>query len=359
MKEDLRIIVKKYLAGTASAQEKEFLEAYYDWFETAPDQLEQLSSAEMAALQTELKAGIDQGISTTATKRLLMWPRWAAAASVLLLVSLSVLFYKDKSHKKEEILPVHNGITLTLANGQQLAIDQAQKGLIKLADGSQVNNSGTALDYSNAANANEALQTLTNNTGATYQLKLSDGTAVYLDVNSSVTFPAVFKGASRNVSMTGQAYFKVVHNANIPLIVVAAKDTIRDIGTEFNVDAYGILRTTLVEGSVSIRNLVLKPGNQAAAEGTQLTVKPVDIEATTAWINDKIIFNHTTLEEILSQVSRVYGTRITWQEDELKKLQFGGALSRTDKLSSILNFLRKTGEVNFKVDQNIIHVVKP
>lgn len=359
MRENLLKIVRNYLSGKASAPEKEFLEAYYAWFETDSNHLEQYSPDEIDAIRAELKAGIDQGITVRTGKRIPLWVGWSAAASVLIIVSLGILFLKDKEHNREQILPVNNGIVLTLANGKQISIDKTDSGTIKLPDGSLVKNSGDALDYSNVGNEHADLQTLTNNTGKTYQLKLSDGTAVYLDVNSSITYPAVFKGVTRNIIMTGQAYFKVVHHSKMPFVVAAANETIRDIGTEFNVDCYGSLKTTLAEGAISIRDQVLKPGQQAAVEGPGIVVRPVDVEATTAWINDKIIFDHTTLEEILHQVSRVYGTRIEWQDDDLKKLQFGGVLSRTDKLSSILNLLRKTGEVNFIVDQHIIHVVKP
>lgn len=356
MKANLIKIVKKYLSGKASAPEKDFLEAYYASFETAPDHLAELSAGEIELIRTGLKAQIDK---RTTGRHIRLWVRWSAAASVLIIVSSSLLLLKDKEVSKEQILPVHNGITLTLADGTVIAMDKANKGTMKLPDGAIVKNSGVALDYSGIANEEADLQTLTNNTGSTYQLKLSDGTEVFLDVNSSVTYPAVFTGTIRNISMKGQAYFKVVHNSKMPLVVTAGNETIKDIGTAFNVNCYNNFKTTLVEGAVSIREQVLKPGSQASVEDMRLVIKPADVEAATAWINNKLLFDHTPLEEILTEVSRVYGTRIVWQDAGLKQLQFGGLLSRTDKLSSILNFLRKTGEVNFKVDQNTIYVVKP
>jgi transmembrane sensor len=356
-RDELLKMVKKYLSNAITDEERAFLETYYAYFDAEPDELERLQESEAEAIRAEMKAGIDQQIKG---RRVRMWPRIAAAAAVLILIAVSSIWLRPTGgdRKSEQLLPLNNGITLTLANGKQVSIDRAAKGELTLPDGSKAKNGSGALDYSDNETVSE--QTLTNHTGTTFKLKLSDGTEVYLDVNSSITYPTAFKGSARNVSMTGQAYFKVEHNEKMPFAVQADGETIRDLGTEFNVNNYDLVKVTLVKGALSVRNVkCVYPGAQAYPLKGGIAFRIVDIESTTAWINDKITFNHTPLSDILEQVSRVYGTKIEWEDASLKTLTFGGSLSRTNKLASILNYLRKTGEVNFKVDQNTIQVLKP
>lgn len=357
----LLTIIEKYLSGKASPQEKEFLEAYYEFFEPEADYLQTQDAAGVESLGADIKAGINQAIQHKKAKTVRLWPSIAAAASVLILISAGLLLFKHPAEDKraEQIMPMQKGITLTLANGKKIALDKTAKGAIRLADGSLVNNSGSSLDYTGEDNNDVDMQTLTNNTGSAFKLKLADGTEVYLDANSSITYPPVFRGSERQVSMTGQAYFKVVHNPEMPFAVKAGSETVNDIGTEFDINSYDGLKATLVEGAISLRNRTLKPGTQAVIEKGAMEIHLANIDAETAWIYNKIVFDHETLQDILNEVSRVYGIKVYWQDNDLKQLKFGGTLSRANKLAAILDFFRKTGEVDFKVDEHTINVLSP
>jgi ferric-dicitrate binding protein FerR (iron transport regulator) len=199
--------------------------------------------------------------------------------------------------------------------------------------------------------------TLTNNSADKFTVTLADGTQATLDVASTLTYPSAFdKG--RKVTMTGQVYFKVKHDANKPFTLIAGTDHIEDIGTEFNVNAYEHTKTTLISGAVKVseneKSVILKPGEQAI----DMIVKVANTEEALAWLQGQIIFHHETLESILKIVARVYDVTFVWEDPETKKLTFGGSVSRTDKLANVLNYFRKAGKVDFKVEGKIVKVFK-
>jgi hypothetical protein len=302
--------------------------------------------------------------------------RISIAATILMMLCAGSYFltYKPKkppqalSHN-EFIAPVQNGVTLTLANGKKIRIDQKHRGLMKVDDGTEINHTGKNVDYSNTpvTTNQSATHTLANNSEAKFDITLADGSVAYLDVASSITYPVVFSGSSRRVAVVGQVYFKVKHNAKQPFNVVTKNEIIEDIGTEFNVNAYDLgdkVKTTLLEGAINVKDgeegkpIALKPGEQAVLTDGKIAIELADLEATTAWMQGKLVFNHQSLESILSEVARIYDVQFVWIDNGLKNKRFGGAVSRTKKLATILNFFRKTGEVDFLVEGKRIKVFK-
>jgi transmembrane sensor len=350
---------------------KEQLDAMIDWeWELMPNNLKQMD----AERKDDVLSFILEQPQQKPIKKLLL--RVSIAASVLIMLGAGVYFLNQKPVKitpalshNEFIAPVQNGVTLTLANGKKIRIDQKHRGLMKVDDGTAINHTNENLDYSTTfAGADQsATHTLANNSGSKFDITLADGSVAYLDVNSSVTYPVAFNGDSRNVSVSGQVYFKVKHNDKQPFNVVAKKEIIQDLGTEFNVNAYGLgdkVKTTLLEGAINIKDgeggkaIALKIGEQAVLSGGKLIVNEADLEVTTAWVQGKIIFNHESLENILTEVARIYNVQFVWTDNSLKNKKFGGAVSRTKKLATVLNFFRKTGEVDFLVEGSKVKVFK-
>ncbi|HSC38526.1 MAG TPA: FecR family protein, partial [Chitinophagaceae bacterium] len=208
---------------------------------------------------------------------------WAVAAMLLLLLgsgSYLWLFRKGTadiavtpaSHPPE-IQPGGNKAVLTLANGNKIILDSTANGIVtkqgrmhivKLADGK--------LQYKGTDNSS-SLNTLATPYGGQYRLTLSDGTVVWLNAASSVTYPTAFTGARREVTVRGEAYFEVMKDAATPFIVnVNDKAEIEVLGTHFNVNAYeneDSISTTLLEGAVKVtagragdkdRPVILRPG---------------------------------------------------------------------------------------------------
>ncbi|MES2375468.1 MAG: FecR domain-containing protein [Bacteroidota bacterium] len=349
---------------------KDQVDAMIDWeWQLTPNNLEQM---DVGRKEDILSFILDQPQQKPIKKLVL---RLSIAASILMIISAGAYFLTDKPKKipqalshNEFIAPVQNGVTLTLANGKKIRLDQKHRGVMKVDDGTEINHTGEAVDYTNAAtDADQSTtHTLANNSGSKFDITLADGSIAYLDVASSITYPVAFSGSNRRVSVVGQVYFKVKHNAKQPFNVIAKNQLIEDIGTEFNVNAYELgdkVKTTLLEGSINIKDgedgkvIALKPGEEAVLTGGKLTIDLADLEVATAWMQGKLVFNHESLERILTEVARIYDVQFVWTDNNLKSKKFGGAVSRTKKLATVLNFFRKTGEVDFLVEGNHVKVL--
>ncbi|MEO7214930.1 FecR domain-containing protein [Mucilaginibacter sp.] len=375
-------LYNKFLQGLCTQEE---LDSLFQLFGTGNEQeIKKMILAEMQveednpATQEEqekldhLKQLIDQHINTDKKQTRRLWPRIAAAASIILALSAGTYYLTHQAkpiqlaNNPELISPAKKGITLTLANGQIIRLDQRHLGKTKNADGTQIEQTTNGIRYDETGTPKAEEHTLSNNSSNKYSLILADGTEVYLDVASSITYPVEFTGKERRVAIVGQAYFKVKHNTRRPFFVTTKAETVEDIGTEFNVDAYPDdqeLKTTLINGSVRVNvddnsPIMLKPGEQSRISGDKLTVVSADMEAVTAWMQGKLVFNHEGLESIMTKVARIYDVQFIWQDEQLKKLKFNGAVSRTKKLNTVLNFFRKTGEVDFLVEGKTVKVFR-
>lgn len=367
---ELKELLKRIENGTATDEEKAFMEGWL--LQYPPDSDKVYQPVEIIADAGMVWDKIAPGHVKPAVKP--MWPRIAVASSIVLALTTGgyMLFQKQAAQKQmitniERLVPRQSGLVLTLNTGKKIALDPAARGNTRVADGTQLHQKNGEISYGAAtADNNELLtHTLTNNSGNKYSLILADGTEAYLDAQSSITYPINFKGKLREVSVTGQAYFKVKHDAAHPFLVHANNQTIEDIGTEFNIRAFdGDAATTLVEGSVRVqlgakgKDVLLTPGQQTLVTGNKLVIKEADLEETVDWLQGKLIFSHRELGDILADVSRIYGVQFAWQNDGLKAIKFNGAVSRTRKLAAILEFFRNTGKVNFLIKDNRVQVIE-
>lgn len=367
---ELKGLLERIEKGTATDEEKALMEAWL--LQYSPDSDKAYQPAEILADAGMVWDKIAPGHVKSAIKP--MWPRIAAAASIVLALATGgfALLQRQAAQKQmvtniERLVPRQSGLVLTLNTGKRITLNPSANGNIRAADGTQVHQHNGEISYdAGIANSNELLtHTLTNNSGNKYSLTLADGTEAYLDAQSSITYPLNFKGKVREVSVTGQAYFKVKHNASHPFLVHVKNQTIEDIGTEFNIRAYeGDAATTLVEGSVRVhlnatdKDALLTPGQQAVVASNKLVVQDADLEETVDWLQGKLIFNHRELGDILADVSRIYGVQFAWQNEGLKAIKFNGAVSRTRKLAAILEFFRNTGKVNFLIKDNQVQVIE-
>lgn len=198
--------------------------------------------------------------------------------------------------------------------------------------------------------------------GGEYRLTLSDGTKVWLNSSSVLTFPTVFAGDLRRVQLTGEAFFEVSPDAGHPFIVVTPKMDVKVLGTSFNVSVYEdeeAVHTTLLKGRVEVRTgggepCELKPGEQAYLTGGKLTRKEVNMRQFTSWINGKFMFFNTPLEEISKQISRWYDVDIFFSREEVKEIRFTGAMLRFEPLEELIRMIESTSNVRFSVKNKTI-----
>jgi len=298
---------------------------------------------------------------------------WAAAAIIIMLATGSYfMFFDKKTNNQDKIVnnlptdveaPKGTKATITLADGRVISIDslstidQANIKVTKTQDGQIV--------YAGLGNE-VVFNTLSNPRGSkVIDLVLNDGSHVWLNAGSSLTYPVAFIGKDRKVSITGEAYFEVTKDSR-PFTVSKGDMKVEVLGTHFNVNAYddeSDIKITLLEGSVNVlprasaRGTVIKPGQQAKVANSQLSiVNNIDVEAVMAWKNGLFSFNRADLPTVMRQLSRHYDVEVQY-EGKIPALEFGGKMQRDLNLSQVLRLLEKN-EVHFRIEGRKIIVMQ-
>ncbi|WP_025142518.1 FecR family protein [Pedobacter jeongneungensis] len=373
--EKFRQILDRYIAGEATPEEEAWLEsAYINWN----------SKEQNTYSESFLKAGKDQ-IWETVSKHTkpsrkiskLLFPLLSAAALIIISM-VGIVIYKQNQRKTDltnipafkDIKPGKDRAVLVLANGTKINLDEINSG--HLADQTGVSISKTAdgqIVYTVPAQENEAAEmqynTIVTPAGGQYQVNLPDGTKVWLNASSSLTFPTSF-AAERSVTLKGEAYFEVskisAGGKRIPFYVESTNQKIEVLGTHFNVNAYAdesSTKTTLLEGSVQINGKVLlKPGEQSRLQGESIKVTVVNAEDYIDWKNGDFILEHNDFRSVMRKIARWYDVEVIYGDDAPKKLNLGGWISRSKNISSVLQLMEQTGKVHFKIEGRRITVTK-
>ena len=372
---EIQILVEKFIENSASSDEED---ALMSWYRSANEQeLEWLSeyAGERELTRLQMLTKINREIGHSQVRRL-SW-RWIAAASVLLILSTGGYFalYRDTQHVKiakvqtHDIAPGHNQATLTLANGQKIILTKRMSGNLAKQGNMliQINNHSALAYTGSAASDDSPIQYNTMSTAkgeqSPFPLVLADGTKVWLNAQSSITFPTTFHGNERVVKIEGEAYFEVVHNSSKPFKVQANGQTIEDIGTHFNVNAYvdePVIKTTLIEGSVRIikgtKTAIINPGQQAITRvgNNLITVENADSEDAIAWKSGLFSFRKSDIQAVMRQLSRWYNVDIIY-EGQIPHRLFNGEIHRNLNASNVLKVL-SFYKVNFRIDGQKIFV---
>lgn len=285
------------------------------------------------------------------------WFRYAAA--VVLLLAGAVLYYtlnnKSKPGKEvvqnipppvaHDVLPGSNRAVLTLSNGRQVELNNAASETINDGNLSIKNNNGQ-LSYKDAGIA--AINTMSTPAGGQYKLTLADGTNVWLNAASSITYPTAFTGKTREVSVSGEAYFEVSKKRSQPFIVKAGEDAITVLGTSFNVNYYPgepKHKTSLAEGAIKVNNSILQPG-EAYSKGK---IMKTDIEQDISWKNGVFDFENMSIQEAMNRLARWYNLEIIYKDGKIPGIRFGGKMDMGLKLSQLLEALKESG-LQFKIE---------
>ena len=360
-------ILQKYRSGTASKAEIKFLEAYYNAFEVSENLITDQNEADYSFLRENIKNGIDRQISPNGIIKKLNWFKYSAAAAVaLVIVSVSGYFFTRQTESREDLIakadhhikPGGNKAVLTLANGQQIILNDATKGEIakqsgisitKTADGQIVYTILSGNTGSESTEDGSMLKnTITTPKGGQYKVILPDGTEVLLNSASSLVYPTAFRGSERLVELNGEAYFEVTKNKTMPFRVKSALQTVEVLGTHFNVNAYddeAAIKTTLLEGVVKVasasQSLTIAPGQQAllskSGSGT-LVKRSVNADQEIAWKDGKFSFDNDDIRTVMRSIARWYDVDVTYHGN-VNDISFSGEIFRTAKLSEVIKIL--------------------
>ncbi|MCC8424297.1 FecR family protein [Mucilaginibacter sp. UR6-11] len=359
--ENARALWEKYKAGLCSEEERILLENWFHHLET--NHQADFSEDDLIQLKDEMWGKI---VKKAPDKKLVtFWLRAAAAASILIACSTAGYFVFHRQQQptqqvvKNDIAPGRNQATLTLANGQKIVLTKGLEGKLAVQNSTIISAKQNAIIYDANKSENQfSYNTLTTARGEQLPcpLVLSDGTKVWLNTASSITFPTAFKGNARIVKITGEALFEVKHNARQPFKVQTVKQTIEDIGTIFDVNAYSdesATRTTLVEGRVKVNNLTLIPGQQTDGKN----IKTVNTEIVTAWKNGNFHFEGDNIQSVMRQLSRWYNIDVIYQGPVTNEVFFAD-ISRDRNISAALKILQNTKDVHFKIEGRRVIIIE-
>lgn len=270
---------------------------------------------------------------------------------------------------KVSITPGDSKAVLTLGDGTVVDLDaQSSHELKESGMQIQVNQAELAYNKQETETIKEApvYNQIDIPRGGEYKLRLSDGSLVHLNAMSSLRYPVHFSGETREVELTGEAFFEVSKDAAKPFIVKTAGIDVRVLGTTFNVSAYPdnpYTQTTLVSGSVQMQtkegaSIVLKPSQQAELDNKshEMVVRQVDASLYTSWVQGKIYFKDERLETIMTTLARWYDVTIVYANEQVKNMRFGCNLNRYEEITPFLKLLEATGKVKTKVENHTITI---
>ena len=304
--------------------------------------------------------------------------RTLVAASVLLICILgTAYFFKHQSRSANLansstdmnlpawLKPEHIGAILYLTNGDSVKLDNQLKGVVATQGNMEVIQSEGCISYSGSGETFRFNEIKTGK-GKLFRCILPDHTVVWLNGGASIKYPLKFGADHRSVEITGEVYFEVAHNSELPFQVKAGRQLLEDIGTSFNINASAndSVITTLVEGSVSVQlggnKAILSAGEQvfASENKDEFTIdKHPNLEKALAWKNGHFYFQNADLHTVMTELSNWYNVEVVFRGFE-NRASFSGQIDKSLTLAQVLNGLRQPGVTFTLNDKNQIIVVQ-
>lgn len=362
-RKEIDALISRYQNGTCTPEEQALIEQILF---TEPHN--QAEGVDTASYQEALWAKIYPTLRGKKTPSLKRW--YYAAAAILLIGLFTYLFFNSQVNRQTdqhtlmaEVVPGTTKAILTLADGEAIQLDGTHTGII-INDNEIVYNNGNKLlelagDNTDEKRSRSQLAILHTPKGGTYQISLPDGTKVWLNAASTLTYPMQFSGSKREVELDGEAYFDIAKNPSKPFIVKSRMQETTVLGTAFNIAAYKddeMITTTVVNGSVRVRATTEPTTGYPSQMGEELlaleqsiitssgvlTKQKVTDESAVAWKTGSFYFNGTTLAEMLKQIARWYDIEIVYLNN-IPAETFSGKLERNASLVNILEFLKGAG----------------
>lgn len=369
--------IENYLSGNANELEKQFIDEWYNSFDDSVVKVNANSPDYFRLAQARIKERVQESLALEEVRRpkiLRLWPKVVSAAAILVVIGTSWFFYKQHtglttsgiSKTANDIAPGNEKAFLTLADGKRIDLTDVKDGELVEQSGIKITKTAngqliyTVSKVSMENNELKNYNTIETPRGGSYQVRLPDGTNVWLNAASTLKYPLSFSsGQTRRVLlMSGEAYFEVAKDKNHPFVVQTNQQEVKVLGTHFNINTYmdeKSVKTSLLEGSIKVTmsnglSKTLIPGQQAQTTKTAISVvENIDLENVTAWKNGYFKFSEG-LESIMNKVSRWYDVDIIYEIKSSDGAVFNGKISRNRGLRELLNMLEFAGDVHFKIE---------
>lgn len=298
------------------------------------------------------------------------------AASLFFMITTGLFFIAERNDwwsgqkmaQADDILPGRNKAVLKFSGDRAIVLSDHQNGI-------QINEKGLA--YQNGELIDTRQEKLTRQVtlsvpkGGKYEIKLDDGTHIWVNAFTELKFPERFKGSKyREVELSGEAYFEVAHDASRPFRVKMQDETVEVLGTSFNLSNYAaddFNKATLLSGKVGIdipktkggmERTILLPGQQAVYDKQLKKLSLADADANNAisWKNGDFVFENEHITAIVKQLERWYDIRVSY-EHNFKGFNFSGIVSRSQPLSAVLDMMASTGKIKYTINKERKEVV--
>ncbi|TCC96577.1 FecR family protein [Pedobacter hiemivivus] len=362
-------LLRKYREGKCSEEELAWIETWYaNWNEK--DRV-QLSESDLLTAEKLMRENI---LSRTGYNTIRLWSRIAAAASIILVACVGLWYSRSVilspsqnpkivSYANNDVAPGKNRATIIFADGKTIALNDTKTGVV-INDRKLSYNDGSAMEDKlglESHTGKASMLTISTPRGGTYQVTLRDGTRVWLNAASKLSFSSQFSGKNRKVMLDGEAYFEVAKNKQMPFVVVSDRQEVEVLGTQFNVMAYDSaqIKTTLLEGSVNLKSstsaVMLVPGEQGVMSNNgSINRKKVDVDKEISWRKGWFSFNESSIENVMDEISRWYDVDVFY-EHKMPHKEITGRVPRNAKLSVVLEMLRYSG-LDFEINDKTIKV---
>jgi transmembrane sensor len=379
-REQYILLYEKCMQGECTQEEKKKLDEYQDEFSLDDVYWDEVRLGNEQQIIGGIYSRLQKSIKDQHPKKIQWYKLPIAAAIALMTVGVGVYLYfntpsestKLQTQVAKKIVAGSNKAILTLSSGKQIVLTDANNGelvkegnirITKTADGKIIYEPSIAQDADSKA---VVYNTVSTPKGGQFQVVLPDGSQVWLNAMSSVTYPSSFSGKERLVQLKGEAYFEIAKNPDKPFKVdVAGKQKIEVLGTHFNVEAYledHEIKTTLLEGSVKLstqnRQVKLKPGQIAIDDlKNSLIVKHADLEEIMAWKNGLFVLNDVNLKDVMKKASRWYDVEVEYQGNIANK-KLWGTVSRYKDITELLDNIAITSSLRYKIEGRRVILMK-
>ena len=381
---DWKLLVRRMNGELSKEEEQKFLtwlakdtrrKAYYERMvaEWNSDTVRESDmSRELAKLDQFLCLQRKKGHQVMLRRR---WLKWSVAAVLLVgLISSVYMLQRTRVEIPEKtsvavITPGESKAILILSDGTSVNLDRGVDSTDTFIGVAKIKrNEGTILFEEDRRGTEMEYNTVITPKGGEYHVVLSDGSKVWLNADSKLKFPVNFGEGKREVFLSGEAYFEVVHDEGHPFVVTTDLGNVRVYGTQFNVRRYvdeeGI-RATLVDGSVGFAKngqkedeyIKIEPGYQVRyEEGQEVVVQKVKVYNEIAWKNHQFSFERKPLDEIMKDFMRWYDVNITFEDESLHELYFSATLNRYGNIETLLRFFEAGYDIKFEINGKNIKI---
>jgi len=379
-KKEFEKLLDKYIAGEASLEEEQRLLNFYGSFQKKSEPVEDIDD-----IGENIFEKIQENILSVEEHSYSYKSQYlksiSIAAVILMVISTGLYFYSNRMisepesfaeiNVRNDIPPGYNKAILTLSDGSTISLDDAANGLlasqgniaITKTENGQIVYERNNVDKSKFMSNRSVINTIQTPKGGKYQIRLPDGSKVWLNSASTLSYPTSFSGNERKVQLKGEAYFEISTNKNVPFRVESDNQIVEVLGTHFNINSYDdedYVKTTLLEGSVKVilssntnevaRTKLLKPGEQSLTKSSQsnIRIENADTEKAVAWKNGYFKFRNTPIKEIMREIERWYDVELVY-EGKISSDEFTGFISNDVKISAVLKIMEESGGVKFSV----------